>query len=234
MSYTKPIPCLVLEDEPSAVEIVEAFIEKTPFLYCLGSYESGLDVPPDQLQAAHVLFLDIQLPELNGLSFLKTLHNPPLVIVTTAYPNYAIEAFEEAVTDYLVKPFSYERFYKSLSRVRSLIVEQQKDIKNQIFLYADKTIYKTNIEDILFLKAEVDYVNVVTQEREVLVLDSLQNWSEKLSQFNFKRAHRSYIVNLNQIEKVTGNQIFVKGSVLPIGRTYKQDFLESLQKTGLF
>ncbi|WP_281541134.1 LytR/AlgR family response regulator transcription factor [Maribacter aestuarii] len=228
------IQCLILEDEQSAVEILEAYIEKTPFLKCLGSYESGLDVPQKQLQTADILFLDIQLPELNGLSFLKTLQNPPLVIVTTAYPNYAIEAFEEAVTDYLVKPFSYERFYKSLSRVRMVLAEQQKDTKNQIFLYADKTIYKTNIEDILYLKAEVDYVNVVTQEREVLVLDSLQNWCEKLRQFNFKRAHRSYIINLDQIEKVSGNQIFVKGNILSIGRTYKQDFLEALQKTGLF
>jgi len=228
------IQCLILEDEPSAVEIVMGYIEKTPFLTCLGTYESGLDVPPEQLQSADILFLDIQLPELNGLSFLKTLQNPPLVIVTTAYPNYAIEAFEEAVTDYLVKPFSYERFYKSLSRVRSLVVEQRKVIKNQIFLYADKTIYKTNIKDILFLKAEVDYVNVVTHEREVLVLDSLRDWSEKLSQFNFKRAHRSYIINLDHIEKVSGNQVFVKSNALPIGRTYKQDFLEALQKTGLF
>lgn len=103
-----------------------------------------------------------------------------------------------------------------------------------MFLYADKTIYKTAIEDILYLKAEVDYVNVVTAEREVLVLDSLQNWSEKLRQFNFKRAHRSYIINLDQIEKVSGNQVFLKGNILPIGRTYKQDFLEALRKTGLF
>lgn len=228
------IQCVVLEDERSAVEIIEAYIAKTPFLKCLGTYESGLDIPLNQLQAADILFLDIQLPELNGLSFLKTLQNPPLVIVTTAYPNYAIEAFEEAVTDYLVKPYAYERFYKSLSRARLLLTTQAKDKKNQIFLYADKTIYKTNIEDILFLKAEVDYVNVVTQEREVLVLDSLQNWSEKLSQFNFKRAHRSYIVNLDQIEKVSGNQVFVKGNGLPIGRTYKHDFLEALKKTGLF
>lgn len=228
------IQCLILEDEPSAVEIVEAYIEKTPFLNSLGSYESGLDVSSKQLQAADVLFLDIQLPELNGLSFLKTLQNPPIVIVTTAYPNYAIEAFEEAVTDYLVKPFSYERFYKSLSRVRSLLAEKQKNEKNQIFLYADKTIYKTNIEDILFLKAEVDYVNIVTQEREVLVLDSLQNWSEKLSQFNFKRAHRSYIINLDQLEKVSGNEVFIKEYKLSIGRTYKQEFLEALKKTGLF
>ena len=228
------IQCLILEDELSAVEVIETYIEKTPFLNYLGAYESGLDIPPEQLQKADVLFLDIQLPELNGLSFLKTLQNPPLVIVTTAYPNFAIEAFEEAVTDYLVKPFSYERFYKSISRVRSLLVEQLKDKKNQIFLYADKTIYKTNIEDILFLKAEVDYVNVVTQEREVLVLDSLHNWSEKLSQLNFKRAHRSYIINLDQIEKVYGNQVFVNGHKLPLGRTYKNDFLEALKQIGLF
>ena len=228
------IQCLILEDEQSAVEILETYIEKTPFLKCLSSYESGLDVPQKQLQAADILFLDIQLPELNGLSFLKTLQNPPLVIVTTAYPNYAIEAFEEAVTDYLVKPFSYERFYKSVSRVRSLLAEQQKDTKNQIFLYADKTIYKTNIEDILFLKAEVDYVNVVTTEREVLVLDSLQNWYEKLDDFSFARIHRSYIVNLNQIEKVSGNQVFINGKALPIGRTHNQDFLEVFKKMGLF
>ena len=100
------IQCLILEDELSAVEVIEAYIAKTPFLNYLGAYESGLDIPPEQLKKADVLFLDIQLPELNGLSFLKTLQNPPLVIVTTAYPNFAIEAFEEAVTDYLVKPFS--------------------------------------------------------------------------------------------------------------------------------
>ncbi len=228
------IQCLILEDEQSAVEILEAYIEKTPFLKCLGSYESGLDVPTQQLQEADILFLDIQLPELNGLSFLKTLQNPPLVIVTTAYPNYAIEAFEEAVTDYLVKPFSYERFYKSLSRARSLLEQHKKDKKNQVFLYADKTIYKTAIEDILYLKAEIDYVKVVTQEREVLVLDSLSNWAEKLNPFSFKRIHRSYMINLDQIEKVSGNQVFVKGNILPIGRTYKQDFLEALQKPGLF
>ncbi|PKV51913.1 LytTR family two component transcriptional regulator [Aquimarina sp. MAR_2010_214] len=228
------IQCLVLEDEQSAQEILKAYIDKTPFLNCVGIYESGLDVPHDQLQLTDVLFLDIQLPELNGLSFLKTLNNAPLVIVTSAYPSYAIAAFEEAVTDYLVKPFSYERFYKSLTRAQTLLNNRKHEGKNQVLLYADKTIYKTTIEDILFLKAEVDYVNVVATGREVLVLDSLQNWSEKLSQFNFVRTHRSYIVNLDQVEKVSGNQIFIKEKVLPIGRTYKQDFLKALKRTGLF
>lgn len=222
------IQCLILEDEVSAVEILKTYIDKTPFLNFIGNYESGLDIPLQQLEKTDVLFLDIQLPELNGISFLKTLRNPPLVVITSAYSNYAIEAFEEAVTDYLVKPFSYERFVKSLTRVRSLLVQEK--TKNHIFLYADKTIYKTNIEDIMYLKAEVDYVNVVTAKREILVLDSLRNWSEKLRPFNFMRVHRSYVVNLDQIQKVTGNQVFIKNTILPIGRTYKNSFIGAMKK----
>ncbi|WP_350292935.1 LytTR family DNA-binding domain-containing protein [uncultured Croceitalea sp.] len=226
--------CLILEDEQAAQELLKGYLEKTPFLNCVGIYESGLDVPNEQLKQTDILFLDIQLPELNGLSFLKTLTNPPLVIVTTAYPNYAIEAFEEAVMDYLVKPFSYERFYKSLARAQMLLSKEKKEKKNQIFLYADKTLYKTFIEDIIFLKAEVDYVNVVSAEREVLVLDSLKSWSEKLKPFNFLRIHRSHIINLDKIEKVSGNQVFIQSHELPIGRTYKNEFLDALKEIGHF
>ncbi|WP_350290538.1 LytTR family DNA-binding domain-containing protein [uncultured Croceitalea sp.] len=226
--------CLILEDEQAAQELLKGYLEKTPFLNCVGIYESGLNVPNEQLKQTDILFLDIQLPELNGLSFLKTLTNPPLVIVTTAYPNYAIEAFEEAVMDYLVKPFSYERFYKSLARAQMLLSKEKKEKKNQIFLYADKTLYKTFIEDIIFLKAEVDYVNVVSAEREVLVLDSLKSWSEKLKPFNFLRIHRSHIINLDKIEKVSGNQVFIQSHELPIGRTYKNEFLDALKEIGHF
>ena len=105
--------CIILEDEKAAQDILEGYIQKTPFLTHLGTYESGLDIPPEEIQSADVLFLDIQLPELNGLQFLKTIENPPKIIVTTAFTDYAIKAFEEAVIDYLVKPFSYERFFKS-------------------------------------------------------------------------------------------------------------------------
>jgi len=215
------INCLILEDEPSAREVLLSYIDKTPFITCLGVYESGLDISPELLQLANVLFLDIQLPELNGLSFLKTLKNPPKVIVTTAYPNYAIEAFEEAVLDYLVKPFSYERFFKAITRVRNQdsIIQEKKN--KQFFLYANKTIYKVDIDDILYLKAEVDYVNVITTQQQILVLDSLRNWKEKLKNFPFVQIHRSYIINLNKIIKIYGNQVFINDVPLPIGKTYK-------------
>ncbi|MTI32939.1 LytR/AlgR family response regulator transcription factor [Xanthovirga aplysinae] len=116
------IKCLVLEDEKAAQDVLKNYIEKTPFMSCVGIYETGLDIPQKHLQQTDVLFLDIQLPELNGLSFLKTLEYPPKVIITTAYPDYAIEAYEEAVVDYLVKPYSYERFFKAVSRVRNQLV----------------------------------------------------------------------------------------------------------------
>ncbi len=223
------IQCIILEDEASAVEILNGYIDKTPFLNALGVYESGLDIPPSQLKKADLLFLDIQLPELNGLSFLKTLHQPPKVIVTSAFPGYAVEAFEEAVIDYLVKPYSYERFYKAIMRIREQTLTQPNDKNKQLFLYADKTIYKTNAEDILYLKAEVDYVKVVTADKQILILDSLQNWEVKLREYNFIRTHRSFIVNLDRIEKVSGNQVFIENDIIPIGKTYKEKFISILK-----
>lgn len=226
------INCLILEDESSAIEVLQDYVRKTPLVSCIGAYESGLDIPLEKLRKADLLFLDIQLPELNGLSFLKTLSHPPKVIVTSAYSEYAIEAFEEAVIDYLVKPFSYERFCKALTRVREQLLPKLKSEKEPLFLYADKTTHKTYAEDILFLKAEVDYVRVVTVDQQILIIDSLHNWEGKLS--NFLRTHRSYIVNLDRIEKLSGNQIFIRNNVLPIGRTYKEGFMNSLKNFGLF
>ncbi len=223
------IQCLILEDEKSAQKVLKRYIEKTPFLECIGIYETGLTIPATELQKADVLFLDIQLPELNGLSFLKTISNPPKVIVTTAFPNYAVDAFEEAVVDYLLKPFSYERFFKAISRVRNDAIYQNKEIDKNLFLYSDKTLYKINIDEVLFLKAEVDYVNVVTEEKNYLILDSLRNWNEKLKNFKFIQVHRSYIINIDKITKIYGNQIFIGDKAIPIGKTYKEDFLKEIK-----
>lgn len=223
------IKCLILEDEKSAQKVLKSYIEKTPFLECVGVYETGLNIPITELQKTDVLFLDIQLPELNGLSFLKTISNPPKVIVTTAFPNYAIEAFEEAVVDYLLKPFSYERFFKAVTRVRNDAIHQNKEVDKNLFLYSDKTLYKINADDVLFLKAEVDFVNVITEEKNILILDSLRNWNEKLQSFKFIQVHRSYIINIDKIKKIYGNQVFIGDKAIPIGKTYKDDFLKEIK-----
>lgn len=221
--------CIILEDEKSAREVLLSYVQKTPFIQCSGSYESGLDIPPKELQEVDILFLDIQLPEINGLNFLKTLRNPPKVICTTAYSNYAVAAFEEAVTDYLVKPFSYERFFKAVTRVREQLSHQKKEKNDRLFLYADKTMYSVVTNEILFIKAEVDYVKVVTQEQEILILDSLRNWKEKLQGLSFVQVHRSYIVNTKKIQKVYGNLIFLAAAEIPIGKTYKEAFFKAIE-----
>ncbi|WP_350286707.1 LytTR family DNA-binding domain-containing protein [uncultured Croceitalea sp.] len=221
--------CIILEDEKAAQEILEGYLEKTPFTAHLGTYESGLDIPPKEIQAADMLFLDVQLPELNGLQFLKTIVNPPKIIVTTAFTDYAIEAFEEAVVDYLVKPFSYERFFKAVTRVRTQLLAVQKEKNQQLFLYADKTIYAILAQDILYIKAEVDYVNVVTTTQEILILDSLRNWTQKLKRLRFVQVHRSYLVNITQVSKVYGNQVFIADTAIPIGKSYKDTFLNMMK-----
>ncbi|MFT7628768.1 MAG: DNA-binding LytR/AlgR family response regulator [Ulvibacter sp.] len=223
------IRCIILEDEKPAQEMLQSYINKIPFLDCIGIYENGLDIGQEQLQQAELLFLDVQLPELNGLSYLKTITNPPKVIVTTAYPNYALEAFEEAVVDYLLKPFSFERFFKAVNRVRNNLIHQKNEIDKNLFLYSDKTLYNIHIDNILFLKAEIDYVKVVTAEKGILILDSLRNWNEKLQKFKFIQLHRSYIININKITKIQGNQVFIGNRVIPIGKSYKELFMKKIK-----
>lgn len=213
------IKTLILEDEVPAQEILESYIAKTDFVECLGVFESGLDIPKDLLQAADVLFLDIQLPEMDGLSFVRQLAKPPKIIITSAYPNYALEAFEIAVLDYLLKPFPYKRFTKAIERVISQIDVEGKTIT----VYANKTYHKLKIADLLYLKAEVDYVSFVGVAQSILVLDSLKNWEEKLSAWGFVRVHRSFLVNSANVEQVMPNKLLVAGRELPVSRTYKHN-----------
>ncbi len=223
------INCIILEDELAAQEVLLHYIEKTPFMSCLGVYESGLDIPLNLLQETDLLFLDIQLPELNGLSFIKTIENPPKIIVTSAYSQYAIEAFELALFDYLVKPFSYERFCKSIIRLKNDSIQKDKNNNQALFIYADKTIYQIKINHIHYLKAEVDYVRFVTKHKQLLVYDSLYHWKEKLEPYPFIQIHRSYIINIQHIDKVYANQVYMYGQRLPIGKTFRNYFLEKLK-----
>lgn len=216
------IKCLILEDEIPAQEVLKNYINRTSFIEYLGVFESGVDIPPALLSDVNLLFLDIQLPDLNGLSYLKTLNKPPKVIVTTAYRDYALDAFEEAVFDYLLKPISYERFLKSVNRLQASLEVVHSPKSTNLFIYADKTTFKISSNDILYIKAEVDYVKIVTKDKNYLVLDSLHNWEEKLSAFSFYRVHRSYLINFDQMEAIRGNQIFIHGEVIPIGKTYRQ------------
>ncbi len=223
------IKCIILEDEQAAQKLLSGYIEKTSYLTCLGIFESGIDIPPKLLETADLLFLDIQLPELDGLSFVKSLQTPPKIIVTSAFSDHALDAFEIAVMDYLLKPFSFERFLKAVNRVKgSQEVVPYNDQTH--YIYADKTTFKVKSSEILFLKAEVDYVRIVTYDREILVLDSLRNWKDKLSDQGFVQCHRSYLVRLNAIISLAPDKLQLKEHFLPIGASYKHDLVAAFKK----
>lgn len=224
------IECIILEDEKPAQKVLQGYIKNTPFLSLLGTYESGVHIPNDLLQKTDVLFLDVQLPKMSGLSYLKTLNHPPKVIITTAYPDYALDAFEEAVIDYLLKPFSYERFFKAIDRVRNIISTNNHNGSDKIFVYSDKTFYNLVINNILFIKSEVDYIDIVTESENYLILDSLKNWNEKLRNHNFVQPHRSYIVNINNIKKIQDNHIYFNNNrKVPIGSSFKKDLIRAVK-----
>lgn len=220
------INCIVLEDEKNAQNVIEHYIQKTNFIHCLGYFESGLDIPVATLQKADILFLDIELPELNGLDFLQTIENPPLIIVTTAYPNFAVAAFEMAVLDYLVKPFSYVRFIKAVNRGRHKL---SNNFEEFIFVYANKTTHKLKVSSILYIKSELDYVSIVTEKEQLLVLDSLNNWENKMKLHAFVRIHRSYIVNKKRVDKISANKVILNKIEIPVGATYKSKLMNQFQ-----
>ena len=220
--------CIIIEDERPAQNLLMSYVNRTPFLQCIGVFESPMDISPIQLKEVSLIFLDIHLPELDGLSFLKSIPNPPKVIISTAYSEYAVEAFDIEVVDYLLKPFSFERYFKAVGRVGNSQEFQNRKPKKNIFIYADKTHYNIQLEDILFLKAEVDYVHIVTEYQKYLVLDSLRNWMTILEPLYFIQVHRSYIVSINKIVKIVGNQIYIIDQILPIGKTYKEGLLDRI------
>ncbi len=223
------INCIIVEDEKSAQDVLLTYIAKTPFLECVKLYESGLDIDVKTIDSVEFMFLDIELPEINGISFLRTLKKKPKVIVTTAYSHYAVSAFEEHVMDYLVKPFSYERFFKAVSRVKYQLQLEKNEVSDEVFLYSDKTFHKVKVNEILYIKAEVDYVKVVTRNKSVLVLDSLRNWEEKLSVYEFIRIHRSYLVNKKALSSFNSSKVTIDDKVLPVGKVFSQSFLRSMK-----
>lgn len=222
--------CIILEDERPAQKVLQGYIKNTPFLSLLGTYESGVHIPNSLLIQTDLLLLDVQLPKMSGLSYLKTLSNPPKVIVTTAYPDYALDAFEEAVIDYLLKPFSYERFFKAIDRVRNNISTNNDKNNDKIFVYSDKTFYNIIKNDILFIKAEVDYIDIITESKNYLILDSLKNWNEKLRSHHFVQSHRSYIVNIDRINKIQDNHIYFENvQKIPIGASFKKNLIRAVK-----
>ena len=224
--------CIIVEDELPAQKLLLNYLERTAGCTCLGTYGAISGLPLELLNKTDLILLDIQLPEINGLDFLSSLVNKPAVIITSAYREYAIDAFEEAVTDFLLKPFSYQRFLKAILRVRQAPIPTHVDElrDDSFFVYTNKTFQKVERSKIKYISAEVDYVKIHTESGELLINDSLNHWVSKLRNHDFVRVHRSYLVNFKYIEGVQGNTILLGKVRIPIGKTYRDEFFSLIKQ----
>lgn len=222
------ITCIIIEDEPLAVKVLSDYISQVPFLELQGTFKDAL-LATDYLRqhTTQLIFLDIHLPRLKGMAFLKTLPDPPAVIITTAYHQYAVEGFNLNVTDYLLKPIGFERFLTAVSKVKTAQAEKQKpletpDNKDFIFLNVQKKKVKILFPEIVYIESRREYIRIVTTQKEYLSKMSTHEIEEILPARRFIRVHRSFIVSVSKIESYTAEVVEVNGVAIPIGRGYRE------------
>ncbi|MDZ7772280.1 MAG: LytTR family DNA-binding domain-containing protein [Balneolaceae bacterium] len=250
------IRCLILEDEKPAQGVLKKYIDEVPYLELAAVHSNPLAAMETlQEDGIDLIFLDINLPKISGLNFLKSLADPPEVIVTTAYPDYALEGFELNVADYLLKPISFERFLKAVSSLQGsgsvrpagtepAGTEEESEsggaapdagghrTHRYTFEKADNTIYKIVYDRIRYIESDRDYVKVHLVDGEYMFRQSLKYWLEILPEADFAQVHKSYIVNISRIRRISGNRIIMEDGNLPIGRNYKEDFLDKINNVN--
>ena len=221
------IKCIIIEDEPLAVKVLSDYILQVPFLELQETFKDAIQAT-DYLRDNHtdLIFLDIHLPKLKGMAFLKTLTRPPAVIITTAYHQYAVEGFNLSVTDYLLKPFDFERFLMAVAKVKAAGRDNQKvsdsqEVRDFIFLNVQKKKVKILFTEIVYIESQREYIKIVTTKNEYISKISTHEIEGLLPSNLFKRVHRSFIVSINKIESYTSEIVEVNGVSIPIGRDYR-------------
>lgn len=236
------ITCIAIDDEPLALRQIEGYIGMTPYLQQEGAFPSALEaVEFLQDNTVDLMFVDINMPDLSGMEFVKSLSNPPKVIFTTAYREYAFEGFKVDAADYLVKPIAYAEFLKSVDKTRERffsdqnVVETVKNNDEFLFIKSEYKIIRINYNDILYVEGMRDYVRIhLENQKPVMALMSIKKMQEHLPEVDFMRVHRSYIVNLTKISTIERNRIIFEGKVyIPISDQYKDAFQQYLDNNFL-
>jgi DNA-binding LytR/AlgR family response regulator len=232
--------CIIVDDEPLAIEILESYVSKIDQLQLAGTFRNAIAAFTFlQQNQVDLICLDIQMPKLSGIEFLKTLKSPPKVIFTTAFRDYAIEGFDLEVADYLLKPISFERFLKAVAKVMHKDAVPQgapQQVKadnggdNYVFFKVDKKMVKTKMSDILFIESIKDYVKVRTTEKEIITQQKISYLEESLPKEQFIRIHRSFIINRERIDAYSATDVEIGKHQVPIGRNYKNDVIRLLAK----
>lgn len=238
------INCIIVDDEPVAIEIIEGFIDKIPFLKLKNSFRNPLEAI-DYLNKENVdlIFLDINMPHLTGLQFLKTIKNAPLTIFTTAYSEFALDGFELKAIDYLLKPIEFDRFLKAALYAKELYdlrikkfdntdnlnynLKSEKEQKD-LFIKVGHSIIRIPIIDILYIEGSGPYITYITKTKKYMSLQTMVDVLESLPKKEFVRVHKSYIIALKHIAKVERNRIYINDKIIPIGNTYQNEFFKMI------
>lgn len=227
----RKIKCIVVDDEPLAIQLLENYVVKLPFLELVFSTENPiLALEYLQNNDADLTFLDIQMPELSGINFMKIAGEKYRYILTTAYAEYALEGYEHNVIDYLLKPISFDRFNKSILKAIERFPDKEAVANSYFFVKSSGQQHRINFDDILYVESIKDYVNIKTEDQEYIVLDTLKSLENQLPG-NFARVHKSFIINLEKVEKIDIKNVFLaSGKEIPIGETYKSEFFLKIKK----
>lgn len=240
-SPTTPLRCLVVDDDPLSVQIVLNCITNTPFLAAEGSFTNPIEAAEAlRTNPVDLLFLDVEMPLLSGIELLGTLQHPPMVILITSSKDYAVQAFEHAVVDYLVKPVSYARFLQAAQKARERADRQPDAGPDAIqasapdadftFVKVDNKLVRINFDEVRYVEALGDYVHVVTGQSKLIVYSTMKAVEEKFPSSRFLRVHRSFIVNFDRIQALEDNSVLVEGKLIPVGQTYLRDVMQRLNK----
>lgn len=234
--------CIAIDDEHLALDVIRNYCQKLTFLDLVETFDNGMSAISYLKQhPVDMIFLDIQMKEFTGLQLLKSLTNPPLVIFTTAYDQYAVESFELDVLDYLLKPISFQRFVKAANKAYNRLLQESPQMKTDephtsvkqhasdfFFVKSGHAFEKIFHDDILYIKGERDYLKIVTTQKSILVLLNFTYFEDTLPENQFYRVHKSYMVAISKIKKIDSNQIFIGDTTIPIGGTYRTAFLKEV------
>ncbi|MHA4893510.1 LytR/AlgR family response regulator transcription factor [Pedobacter sp. PWIIR3] len=246
------LKCIAVDDEPLALDIIEDYVSKVPFLELVKRTENAIEaLQLVQAGGIDLVFLDIQMPELTGIQFLKIANNKASYILTTAYSQYALESYDLNVSDYLLKPIAFDRFYKAVEKVHNQnkvaepapapqpiltsapFTAANHNVQDFIFVKTEHKIQKIQLDDILFIEGLKDYISIYTKAERIITLQNMKKMEETLPQGQFIRVHKSYIISLDKIESIERSRIAINGKIIPIGDTYRDEFFRRIDNKNI-
>ena len=227
------IKCVITDDEPMARKGLKSYVDKIDFLQLEAVCEDAIQLNTYlQNSRLDLIFMDIEMPYISGLEMISTIENPPYVIITTAYEKYALKGYELNVVDYLLKPISFDRFLKAVNKVNNLI-NKKEETSEYIFVRSDKQMYKLFIKDILYVKSMENYICIYTENDKLVIRSTMKHIINTLPSSMYIQIHKSYLVNIEKIKMINGNQIVIGDETITIARNFREEVFQKIMKNSL-